>query len=412
MKAGTLALVVRDAEYRKYLVCFLLLGTTTSSAVPLLSLFLSSHLHADNRTVGLFAVSTVAGAVVSLSTGWLSDRVASRTKLLRRSMVWLAAGWVLLSFTGRIWEAFAINMVFFSVLGTVSAQFFASLAETLDEKNSTARATITATIRGGYALGYVVGPLVGTAVSSAYGLRTAFVLSAGLYLCCAALSLTLTDARRTVPAKPKASLRSLPAAGLSVLLFVAGTALVLSGDGLKSVYLPLYVTGDLGGSLVTFGSLLSVSAVCEVVVMPLVGVLSDRFGIHRIVTAGIAVGVVDFAILALSGQMWNLYVVQVVHVIVLSVTLGLGPTFLQQFSTLGTGTATSVFFAGQSLSRIVAGATGALGVGVLGLPGIFWVPAAFFLVVTVGLVLGGGGRGAEPVEPGDAEDMASSRASS
>lgn len=411
MRAGALALVVRGAEYRTYLGCFLLLGTTTSSAVPLLSLFLSSRLHADDRTVGVFAVSTVAGAAVSLGTGWLSDRLASRTKLLRRCVVWLAAGWCLLAFCGRIWQAFAVNVLFFSVLGTVSAQFFASLAEALDERNATGRATITATIRSGYALGYVIGPLVGTAVSSAYGLRAAFVLTAGLYLGCAALSLTLTDARRTPPAKPRPSLRSLPAAGLSVVLFVAGTALVLSGDGLKSVYLPLYVTGELGGSLVTFGSLLSVSAVCEVVVMPLVGVLSDRFGIHRIVTAGIAVGVLDFAVLASSDQMWNLYVVQVVHVIVLSVTLGLGPTFLQRFSTLGAGTATSVFFAGQSLSRIVAGATGALGVGVLGLPGIFWVPAAFFLVVTVGLVLGRGGRGAEQVEPGSTEGMASSRAS-
>jgi SET family sugar efflux transporter-like MFS transporter len=394
-----LALVIRVAEYRKYLLCFLLLGTTTSSAFPLLSLFLSSQLHADDSTIGLYAVSTVAGAAVSLATGWLSDRIPSRKKLLRQTLVWLAFGWILQALTGSVWEAFVINVLFFSVLGTVSAQFFASLAETLDQNDSSSRSTITATIRSAYSLGYVVGPLIGTTVSSLYGLRVSFVITAALYVCCTALSLTLQDVRRELPYKPKPSIRSLRAGGPAVVVFIVGTTLVLSGDSLKSIYLPLYVTGHLGGSLLTFGTLMSVSAVCEVVVMPFVGILSDHFGIYTIVTAGIAVGVVDFSILALSNQVWNLYLVQVIHVIVLSVTLGLGPTFLQQFSTLGAGAASSIFFAGQSLANIVAGTTGAIGIRAIGLPGIFWVPAVSLLLVMVGLLLRREGGEPGPAQP-------------
>jgi SET family sugar efflux transporter-like MFS transporter len=378
------SLVWRVPEYRKYALCFLLLGATTSSAFPLVSIYLKEELGASNSQVGLFAVTGLASTAVSLSLGWLSDRIRSRSAIIRFALVMLATGWILLGLCDALWQAFMVGVIFFSVLGTVSAQLFASLSDNLESRQESRVALVTSVVRSGYSLGYVGGPVLGSFLSTAFGFAAGFFVTAGLYLLCGLLTRSISDSSplRAVSRRLKARDTS----WLATLTWLAAVAFLLSGDAFKSIYLPIYLVNGLGGSLVVFGTLMAVSAVCEIFLIPALGGLSDRFGLYRLMTVAIAIGVVDFAVLALSSSVWQLYVVQVIHVIVLGATLGLGPLFVQTYSGLGRGLASSVFFAGQSSAGLIAGLVSAALVSGLGLPQLFWLPAGFFLVATLILV--------------------------
>jgi MFS transporter, SET family, sugar efflux transporter len=375
--------VLRQRPYRLYFGMFFMLGVTASLAFPLASLFLKDELRASSEQIGTYAIISATGVGVSLASGWMSDRIAGRGWVLRAALCCLITGWVFLGLSTAFWEALVANGVFFAAVGTVSAQLFASLGEAQAEAEGANTGGVTATVRMGYSLGYVVGPVVGSGVAGATSLRVAFFVAAGLYGACLLLTWRIPG-RKVAEAVPSGQLSGIggwTGRGVVVGVALVGCALVMSGDSLKSLYLAIYVTRGLRSTLVVYGSLLSVSAVCEVLIMPSVGAISDRVGLFRTLEYGLWVGVVDYGLLASSTHLWMLYVVQVIHVVVLSLVLALGPTFLQQYTPLGFGSAASVLFAGQSLASVVAGITGALGVGRLGLPGIFWVPSVYFMVV-------------------------------
>jgi len=64
----------------------------------------------------------------------------------------------------------------------------------------------------------------------------------------------------------------------------------LSGQTIRNTYLPIHVTTHLGGSVATFGTIMAVSPIVELVVMPLAGVLAERIGLGRLIRDGILRG--------------------------------------------------------------------------------------------------------------------------
>ena len=305
--------------------------------------------------------------------------------------MWIAVGWVLLVMSHAFWQACVVNVLFFSALGTVGAQLFASLSAVLEARSESNASVVTTTARAGYSLGYVAGPLLGTAVGSVLGIRWSFAVAAVLYVTCALLAARLgrvagyaRDLQRSAGVAPRAR----RGASFIALMLLFGTAIVLSGDGLKGIYLSVYVTSGLHQNLTVFGALMAVSAVCEIFVMPMVGYLSERVGMYRVIALALAVGAADFSLLAVSRIVYLLYIVQVMHTFVLCAIFGIGPRFMRLYSSGGEGASTSIFFAGQSLAGVVAGITGSLAVNALGLPGLFWLPGIGYVVVLAVLLVG------------------------
>jgi MFS transporter, SET family, sugar efflux transporter len=166
-----------------------------------------------------------------------------------------------------------------------------------------------------------------------------------------------------------------------------GIALVLSGDAMKLGYMPLLVVDHLGHRPVEFGVLMSASAVVELIAFPLAGALADKVGQAKVIAAALVVGAIDYSLLALTSSLWQLYVVQVLHVAVIVGMFGVGISYLQEISSRRPGLAGSTFFAAQGVATPLGGIAGGLSFGALGLPGMFWLPAVFCLLCGIGFAI-------------------------
>ena len=106
----------------------------------------------------------------------------------------------------------------------------------------------------------------------------------------------------------------------------------MSGQTIRNTYLPIHVTTHLGGSLATFGTIIAMSPVIELIVMPLAGLLAQRIGMARLITVGLVIGTIEYAFVASSTAIWQLYVTQAMDACVVAVVLGLGVSYAQRLS--------------------------------------------------------------------------------
>ena len=360
------------------------MGAAASCAISLAALYLTDEIRIPPSGVGIFFLVQLLAPAVSIGAGWLSDRLPNRLSLLRGCILWLAVGWLLFGITTDLADALLVSALFLCFTGTVNAQFFSVATEQIVSEDEPRRNMITSTLRGGNAVGYVIGPALASFLATGLGLRTVFVSAAILYILAAGSTLWLRPSNRISdraaarpPHQPSGRI------GFQLCAYGAGITLVLSGDAMKLGYMPVLVVDHLGHRPADFGILLSASAVVEFVVFPLAGVLADRIGPAKVITIALLIGAVDYSILARTSSIWQLYVVQILHVAVIVGMFGIGIAYLQGISSRRPGMASSTFFAAQGVATPLGGLIGSLSVGVAGLPGMFFLPAIFCLLCGV-----------------------------
>ena len=185
---------------------------------------------------------------------------------------------------------------------------------------------------------------------------------------------------------------------VALLAFVGLCALVLSRQTIRNTYLPIHVTGHLGASLASYGTIVAVSPVLELVTLPLAAMLVARVGITWLILSGMMVGAVEYALLSSSTALWQVYGTQAMDAWLVAVVLGLGVTYAQQLSPGRPGAASSLFFSSFNLSGIIGGVMGSVAVPILGVPRIFVLPAV--LCALTGVALLGISRAAAPLGAG------------
>ncbi len=382
---SALPVVWEKPEYRAFAISLFFAGVANSTSMPLVTLFLTNSLHVRASQVSLFFITALAGPIVSIPIGRISDRLPSRVSLIYFSAFWLGIGWTVMAIARQVWLAFGVGVIFFCFIGILSAQIFAALRDVMTHKNEANEASVSSTVRTAYSLGWLVGPIVGGLLAGTVGVRFAFLTTAGAYLISTVpfRSLRIHVAVTSPHERPRVIGRE----NLRLLLFALIALFVSSGDAIKIAYLPLYIVSGLKGSVVAFGSLLSVSALAELIVLPVAGVVADRVGTHAVIVGGIAIGVAGYMLLTLSTQLWQLYLVQLLHVAVIAALMGLGITYAQQLSRHQPGLASSVYFGAQSLAIPLGSLMGSVGVRFLGLPHVFVIPAFICVFAVGGLLL-------------------------
>jgi MFS family permease len=133
--------------------------------------------------------------------------------------------------------------------------------------------------------------------------------------------------------------------------------------------------------------------------MPIVGIIAQHIGVAWTVVAALGIGTCDYTLLGLSNHLWELYIVQVLHVSVICGVFGLGIVYAQELLPNQPGLATSTFGAGLSLSSPVGSAAGSILVLLVGYPHLFLVPAFVCLggAVTIATMARNGRQPAQPV---------------
>lgn len=406
--------------YRGVFFSLVLSGISVSSYVPLMSLYLVQTLRVSEGAVGLFALTSLASPVVGILVGRLSDRLSSRLRLLVVVSVWLAVGRVAMGLAPTFTVAVVVGIVFGAFAGISAAQVFALLRELLERAGEPRQATVTSTVRTGYSLGWAVGPVVGTVLAAGLGYRTALAVSALFVLLPLGPLLSLRhvrtgqhgdaevgesgDAVRPEVATAALSTERTGASGRaswgarSLWIFAVVCLLALTGESLRITYLPVLAVERLGVSLWVFGIVVSVAPVVELAAMPAAGALADRFGLKKVILAGLVVGGGGFAAFATSSGVVGLVVGQVGNAWFIAVVLGLGVTYAQRLHPHGAGFAASVFFAAQSLTIATGGLLGAaLADRPSGLPELFATALVLNVLAAVLLLLTRPPR--EPAEP-------------
>ncbi len=350
-------------------------------------MFLVNELGASLTVAGLFYLTSAAAPVVGYVIGQLSDRRSNRLMLFRVCTAAGAIGWVAMALSTRVWMPFVIAVVALSVAGAAGAQIFAAVRDVLSRRPTGADNRVISTIRMAFTAGWIVGPVLGSWAGGQFGLRAMLF---GAAACTLSQLLPLGRMRVERYVAPGADLR--PALGLNrrmapLFVFAGLCVLAISGDTVKFAFLPLYLEQDLHASPEVRGAVIAVQPLMELALMPLAGLLADRIGPMRVVIAGAVLGVAANVGYASSDTVVGLFVAQLLMAGLWAVVASLGVVVAQQLYPQGVGLASTIFLSALIFASTFGGLIGGLGVSRLGLPHVFYVPAALCALAAVGMVV-------------------------
>ena len=384
-------LVFGSPLYRRATLSLYFAGLGISIAMPQLSLFLVQDLHASLPVAGLFFLTNLAAPVLGYLVGSWSDRLTDRLLLFRVGAVVGLLGWVLMAFTTQVWMAFAINLTVLGFAGATSSLIFAAVRDQLTHVPTGADNRVMSTVRLGFSLGFMTGPIVGSVVGGMAGLRVTLI-AAGVCTLLQAAPMIGQRVERAVPEldHPRASstAQKSPAKPslVPLLTFLGLSVLAMCGDTIKFAYLPIYMELQLGTPDWLRGVVISAQSVGMLIFIPLMGVLADRFGAHRLVIVNVLLGVVANIGFMIAGSELVLIVATLFNAAMWATLGGIGITVAQDLFPSGIGLASSLYFSAIRFAAAIGGIAGALGVGWFGVPGVFVVPAALCGLAAVGLL--------------------------
>ena len=384
--------MLRSPLYRRATLSLYFAGLGISIAMPQLSLFLVQDLHASLPVAGLFFLTNLAAPVLGFLVGSWSDRLTDRLLLFRVGAVVGLVGWVLMAFTTHVWMAFAINLTVLGFAGATSSLIFAAVRDQLTHVPTGADNRVMSTVRLGFSLGFMTGPIVGSVLGGVAGLRVTLV-AAGVCTLLQAAPMIGQRVERAVPKLDRAPAGADDAKApakpslVPLLTFLGLSVLAMCGDTIKFAYLPIYMELQLGTPDWLRGVVISAQSVGMLIFIPIMGVLADRFGAHRLVIVNVLLGVVANIGFMIAGSELVLIVATLFNAAMWATLGGIGITVAQDLYPSGIGLASTLYFSAIRFAAAIGGIAGALGVGWFGVPGVFVVPAALCGLAAVGLLV-------------------------
>ena len=383
---------MRSRLYRGSTVSLFFAGLGLSVAMPQLSLFLVQDLNASLAVAGLFFLTNLAAPVLGFLVGRWSDRMADRLTLFRVGAVVGLVGWVMMALTTEPWMAFLVNLTVLGFAGATGALIFAAVRDELTRAPTGADNRVISTVRLGFSLGFMIGPLLGSVLGGLAGLRVTLVAAGVCTVLQAVPMIGQTAARAEAdPVAPSSGTASPDAARAPSLLplvtFLGLSVLAMCGDTIRFAYLPIYMELQLGTPDWLRGVVISVQSVGMLVFIPVMGMLADRFGAHRLVVVNVLLGVGGNLGYVVADSELMLIVATVLNAAMWATLGGIGITVAQDLYPSGIGMASSLYFSAIRFSGAIGGVAGGLGVGWFGVPGVFLVPALLCVVAAVGLLI-------------------------
>jgi SET family sugar efflux transporter-like MFS transporter len=366
----------------------LIAGIGTSAATPQLTLFLVRELGTPLPVAGLYYVTNLAAPVAGFLVGRLSDRSADRMVLFRICALIGAVGWLAMAAAQSVWLPFVISAVALSVGGGAMAQLFAACRDELSRHPTKADNRVVAAIRMAFTIGWMLGPVLGSWYGGVFGLRSLLVATA---VCVFAQMIPFGRQRveryHDLALAPRPPSRRQLDHMMPLLIFTAVCVLAMTGDTIKFGYLPIYMADQLHVSDSMRGLVIGIQPLLELLLLPLVARLADRFGALPVMTGGAAMGLGGNLAYATGSSVGALFLGQALTAGLWACVGALGVSIAQRLYPEGVATASGVFLSAIPVSSAIGGAIGGLGVAAIGLPHVFFVPAALTTLATVAFVV-------------------------
>ncbi|HEX4289478.1 MAG TPA: MFS transporter [Trebonia sp.] len=386
--------VLASPLYRGATIALFLSGLGMSAAAPQIALFLVNDLHVSLTTAGLFYLTNITAPVVGYYIGRRSDQTGRRLTLFRLCALAGFAGWLAISLSTRAWMPFVINFVVLAFAGGAGSQLFAAIHDELKATRNPAGDGVISIVRMALTAGWVVGPVCGSILAAGVGLRVMLAATA----CCTLAQVIPLGHMRTTPAAalagpaPTLEAEARRDAGrpgrramLPLLAFTGLYVLVYAGEPIKYGYLPIYMRDDLHLPAGISGAVIGIQPLIELALMPVAVIVARRVGMTRLMIAGAAFGVGANLCFALTGNVAGMFAGQALMGGVWGVFAALGIIVAQRLLPGAVATASAVFMSSTAVASALGGLSGSLGVSLLGLPHVFFIPAIYGLIATTGI---------------------------
>jgi SET family sugar efflux transporter-like MFS transporter len=379
--------VIASPLYRGATIAMLLSGIGTSAAAPQIVLFLVNDLGASLPTAGLYYLTSLAAPVAGYLVGAYSDRTGGRLGLFRLCALAGFIGWAAISASTQIWMPFVISALVLAFSGAATSQLFAAVHDDLVRRPAPTNEGVVAVIRMALTAGWVIGPVLGTWLAAETSLRTMLWVTA---LCSLAQIVPLGALRAgRAAAAETGSAAVVKPPGLRVmaqlLAFTGLYVLVYAGESIKYGFLPLYMDDQLHLAPAVRGAVIGIQPLIELIIMPFSVLAGRRIGILWLMCIGAAFGVAANVCFATTGSAAGMFAGQIFMGGVWGIFAALGIIVAQRLLPTAVATASAIFLSSTALSSALGGVTGGIGVAVLGLPQVFFVPAAFGVLAVIGL---------------------------
>jgi MFS transporter, SET family, sugar efflux transporter len=387
--------VLRSPLYRGGAIAVFLSALGTSAAAPQITLFLINDLHASLSTAGLYYLTSLTAPVAGYLIGARSDRTKKRLGLFRLCALAGFVGWFAMAFANQVWIPFVISAVVLAFSGAATSQLFAAIHDELKQTHDAANDGVISIVRMALTAGWIVGPVLGFYLAAEFGSRTMLVVTA---FCMLAQIIPLGFSRGPqLPASAPADEPSLESEHvvrtrgfrvmLPLLAFAGLYALVYAGEPIKYGYLSIYMRDDLHLPAVISGAVIGIQPLIELALMPIAVIVARRVGIMHLMIVGALFGVAANLCFALTSSAAGMFAGQIFMGAVWGIFAGLGIVVAQRLLPHAVATASAIFLSSTAVASALGGVAGSIGVGMVGLPLVFIVPAVFGLIASVGLAI-------------------------
>jgi SET family sugar efflux transporter-like MFS transporter len=284
---------------------------------------------------------------------------------------------------------FVIATLVLAFSGAAASQIFAAIHDDLARTSDQANESVVAIVRMALTAGWVVGPVAGAWIAAATGLRG---MLWGTAICCLAQIVPLgtlgaSVSPKTAAAEPHADrARQSHWRAMSPLLMFTGLfVLVYAGESIKYGYLLIYMEEQLKLAPAVRGAVIGIQPLIELMIMPFSVPLSRRCGMVRLMCIAAALGVAANICFATWASVVGMFAGQILMGGVWGVFMVLGIIAAQRLLPGAVATASAIFMNSSALSSALGGVAGGIGVAVIGLPHVYFIPAIFSLFAIFGL---------------------------
>jgi SET family sugar efflux transporter-like MFS transporter len=161
--------------------------------------------------------------------------------------------------------------------------------------------------------------------------------------------------------------------------------LVYAGESVKYGFLPLYMDVQLHLEPAVRGAVIGIQPLVELAIMPFCVTLGRRVGFMWLMCIGAAFGVAANICFATTANALGMFAGQILMGGVWGIFASLGIIAAQRLLPTAVATASAIFMSSTAVGSALGGLTGALGVATVGLPEVFFIPAAFAFLAVLGL---------------------------
>ncbi|WP_379134473.1 sugar efflux transporter [Paenibacillus sp. sgz500958] len=363
-----------------------MLGINVSATNPFLSLYCIEQTGMSPLSYGvLMSITMICGLVISTIIGKASDYKFSRKGMIIFTLISTAAAYVLFAYFTNYYVLLAVSAIFFGISFASFPQVFAYARDSISKSNISAinQPLAMNLLRMLYSLGWIAGPSIGSLLVNRYNFHSLFLIVAATYVFVSLLALILFrgDKKTITEREVKQPVHLGRFVKQPQISSVLSTFVLLSiASSMSTIVLPLFFSTTLHGNYQQLGWLYSITAIAELPLMIVVGIMARKMGKSKIILLGIFSNFLYFLVFALSHSILLTYFAQLLNAISVSIIMGYGISYFQELLPDEPGTATTLYSntsrIGSSMGGVVSGAVS----GMFGYRSVFVVCMSITLV--------------------------------